>query len=88
MRLLVNCEPQVNSNASDRNVKCCKKLHARNVDGQLIFEIRNESSKIEGLGETYYGVEGAIMRDDKQELDEGNSDNNNDHEEMSNDLNI
>ena len=86
--VLVNHGPQVDSNASDRNAKHDKHLHARNVDGQFRFEIRNESSEIEGLGEIHYGDEGAIMEDDEQELDEGDLDNDNDHEEAFNDLDI
>ena len=37
--VLVNCGPQVDFNASDRNPKRHKRLHARNVDGQFRLEI-------------------------------------------------
>ena len=37
--VLQNRGPQVDSDASDRNAKCHKRLHARNVDGQFQFEI-------------------------------------------------
>ena len=47
--VLQNRGPQVDSNASDRNAKCHKRLHSTNVDGQFRFEIRNRSSKVEGL---------------------------------------
>ena len=53
-------------------------LHVRNVDGYFRFEIRNESSEIEGLCEIHYNDEGAIMGDDEQELNEGDLDNDND----------
>ena len=39
LAMLVNRGSQVDSNASDRNNKCYKRLHARNVDGQFRFEI-------------------------------------------------
>ena len=79
--LLVNRGPQVDSDASDRNVKRHKRLHARNVDGQFRFKIQKKSSEIEGLGETHYGDKGAITGDYEQELDKGNLDNDNDREE-------
>ena len=44
--------PQVDSDASDRNAKCHKRLHSKNVDGQFQFEIRNESSEVEGMGQS------------------------------------
>ena len=47
--VLHNCGPQVDSNASDQNAKRHKRLHSRNVDEQLRFEIRNESLEVEGL---------------------------------------
>ena len=78
----------MDSNASDQNTKCHKQLHARNIDGQFRFEIRNESSKIEGLGKTHYGDEGAIMKDNKQELDEDDLDIDNDCKEAPNDPDI
>ena len=37
--MLVNRGPQVDFNASDRNAKRHKRLHARNVDGKFRFEI-------------------------------------------------
>ena len=78
----------MDSNASDRNAKRHKCFRAMNVDGQFIFEIQNESSKIEGLGEIHYGDKGAIMGDDEQELDEGDPNSDNDHEEAPNNLDI
>ena len=63
--VLVNCRLQVDSDASDRNAKHHKRLYTRIVDGQFRFEIQNKSSKIEGLGETHYSDEGAIMGDDE-----------------------
>ena len=50
--MLHNRGPQVDSNASDRNAKCHKRLHSTNVDGQFRFEIRNGSSEVEGLGQS------------------------------------
>ena len=44
--VLQNHGPQLDSDASDRNAKRHKRLHARNVDGQFQFEIRNESSEV------------------------------------------
>ena len=64
--LLHNRGPQVDFDTSDRNAKRYKQLHSRNVDGQFRFEIRNESSEVEGLGQSQYGDEGAIMGDDEQ----------------------
>ena len=84
--MLVNCGPQVDSDASDHNAKHHKRLHARNVDGQFRFEIQNESSKIEGFGKIHYGDKGAIVGDDEQELDKGNQDS--DNEEAPNDPDI
>ena len=52
--------PQVDSDAIDRNAKRLKQLHARNVDGQFQFEIRNKSSEVEGVGQSEYGDEGAV----------------------------
>ena len=86
--MLINRGPQVDSDTSDHNAKCHKRLHTRNVDGHFKFEIRNESSKIEGLCKTHYGDEGAITGDDEQELDEGNPDSNNDCKEAPNDPDI
>ena len=43
---------QVDSNASDRNAKCHKRLHSRNVDGHFRFEIRNKSLEVDGLGQS------------------------------------
>ena len=71
----------MDSNASDYNAKRHKRLYTRNVDGQFRFKIRNNCSKIEGLGETHYSDESAIIGDDEQELDEGNPDSDNNHEE-------
>ena len=65
LAMLHNHGPQVDSNASDRNVKHHKQLHSRNVDGQFKFEIRNESLEVEGLGQSQYGDEGTIMGDDE-----------------------
>ena len=45
--VLQNRGPQVDSDASDRNAKRHKRLHARNVAGQFQFKIRNESSEVE-----------------------------------------
>ena len=56
---------QVDSDASDRNAKRHKRLHSRNIDGQFRFEIRNESSEVEGLGQSQYGNERVIMGDDE-----------------------
>ena len=86
--VLHNRGPQVDSNASDRNAKCHKQLHSKNVDGQFRFEIWNESSEVEGLGQSQYGDEGAIMRDDKQGCDESNPDSDQDREEAPNDPDI
>ena len=69
-----NRGPQVDSDASDRKAKCHKRLHSRNVDGKFRFEIRNESSEVEGLGQSQYGDERAIMGDDEQGCDESDPD--------------
>ena len=50
--VLHNRVPQVDSDASDQNAKRHKQLHAKNVDGQFQFEIRNESSEVEGVGQS------------------------------------
>ena len=63
--VLQNRGPQVDFDASDRNAKRHKRLHSRNVDGQFRFEIQNKSSEVEGLGQSQYGDEGAIMGDDE-----------------------
>ena len=63
--VLQNRGPQVDSDASDQNAKRHKQLHSRNVDGQFRFEIRNESSEVEGLGQSQYGEKGAIMGDNE-----------------------
>ena len=86
--VLQNCGPQVDFDASDRNAKCHKRLHSRNVDGQFQFEIQNESSEVEGMGQSQYGDEGAIMGDDEQGCDESDPDSNGDREEAPNDPNI
>ena len=86
--VLHNRRPQVDSDASDRNAKRRKRLHSRNVDGQFRFEIRNESSKVEGLEQSQYGNEGAIMGDDEQGCDESDADSDRDHEEAPNDPDI
>ena len=86
--VLQNRGPQVDSDASDRNAKHHKRLHARNVDGQFQFEIRNESSEVEGMGQSQYGDEGAIMGDDEEGCDESNPDNNGDCAEAPNDPDI
>ena len=86
--VLHNRGPQVDSNASDRNAKRHKQLHSRNVDGQFSFEIRNESLEVEGLGQSQYGDEGAIMGDDEQGCDESDPDSNRDYEEALNDPDI
>ena len=88
LAVLQNRGPRVDSNASDRNAKRHKRLHARNVDGQFQFEIRNESSEIEGVGQSQYGDKGAIMGDDEEGCDESNPDSNGDGEEAPNDPNI
>ena len=54
----------------------------------LIYETKVQKLKVWPLDETHYGDEGAIMGDDKQELDEGDLDSNNDREEALNDPNI
>ena len=86
--VLRNRGPQVDSDASDRNAKCHKRLHARNVDRQFQFKIRNESSKIEGVRQSQYDDEGAIMGDDKEGCDESDPDSNGNREEAPNDLDI
>ena len=86
--VLQNRGPQVDSNASDRNAKCHKRLHSRNVDGKFQFEIRNESSEVEGMGQSQYGDEGAIMGDDEEGCDESDPDSNGDHEEAPTDPDI
>ena len=86
--VLQNRGPQVDSDASDRNAKCHKRLHSRNVDGKFQFEIRNESSEVEGIGQSQYGDEGAIMGDDEEGCDESNPDSNGDREEAPNDSDI
>ena len=50
--VLQNHGPQVDSDASDRNAKRHKRLHSKNVDGQFQFEIQNESSEVEGIGQS------------------------------------
>ena len=50
--VLQNHGSQVDSDASDRNAKCHKRLHSRNVDGQFQFEIWNKSSEVEGMGQS------------------------------------
>ena len=86
--VLHNCGPQVDSDASERNAKRHKRLHSRNVDGQFKFEIRNESSEIEGLGQSQYGDVCAIMGDDEQGCDESDPDSDRDREEAPNDPGI
>ena len=86
--VLQNRGPQVDSDASDRNAKRHKRLHARNVDGQFQFEIRNESSEVEGVEQSQYGDEGAIMGNDEEGCDESNPDSNGDCEEAPNDPDI
>ena len=86
--VLQNRGPQVDSDASDQNAKRHKRLHSKNVDGQFQFEIRNESSKIEGMEQSQYGDEGAIMGDDEEGCDESNPDSNGDREEAPNDPDI
>ena len=66
--VLHNRGPQVDSDASDQNAKRHKRLHARNVDGQFQFEIRNESSEVEGVGQSQYGDENAIMETTKKDV--------------------
>ena len=78
----------MDSDASDRNAKRHKRLHARNVDWQFQFEIRNESSEVEGMGQSQYGEEGAIMGDDEEGYDESDPDSNGDCEEAPNDPDI
>ena len=80
--------PQVDSDASDQNAKRHKRLHSKNVDGQFRFEIRNESSEVEDMGQSHYGDESAIMGDDEEGCDESDPDSNGDHEEAPNDPNI
>ena len=86
--VLHNRGPQVDSDASDQNAKRHKRLHARNVDGQFQFEIRNESSEVEGMGQSQYGDEGAIMGDDEEGCDESDPDSNGDREEAPNNPDI
>ena len=78
----------MDSDASDRNAKRHKRLHSRNVDGQFQFEIWNESSEVEGMGQSQYGNEGAIMGDNEEGCDESDSDSNGDREEAPNDPDI
>ena len=82
--VLQNCGPQVDSDASDRNAKRHKRLHSRNVDGQFQFEIRNKSSEVEGMGQSQYGDESAIMGDDEEGCNESDPDSNGDREEPPN----
>ena len=86
--VLQNRGPQVDYDASDRNAKHYKRLHSRNVDGQFQFEIWNESSEVEGMGQNQYGDKGAIMGDDEEGCDESDPDSNGDREEALNDPNI
>ena len=86
--VLKNCGPQVDSDASDRNAKRHKRLHSKNVDGQFQFEIQNESLEVEGMGQSQYGDEGAIMGDDEEGCDESDPDSNGDREEAPNDPDI
>ena len=86
--VLRNRGPQVDSDTSDRNAKLHKQLHSRNVDGQFRFEIRNESSEVEGMGQSQYGDKGAIMGDDKQGCDESDPDSNGNREEAPNNPDI
>ena len=88
LAVLQNRGPQVDSNASDRNAKRHKRLHARNVDGQFQFEIRNESSKVEGMGQSQYGDEGAIMGDVEAGCDESDPNSKGDREEAPNDPDV
>ena len=78
----------MDSDASDRNAKHHKRLHSRNVDGQFRFEIWNKSSEVEGMRQSQYGDEGAIMGDDEQRCDESDLDSNGDREEAPNDPDI
>ena len=86
--VLQNRGPQVDSDASDRNAKRHKRLHSRNVDGQFQFEIRNEDSEVEGMGQSQYGDKGAIMGDDEEGCDESYPDSNRDREEAPHDPDI
>ena len=86
--VLHNHGSQVDSDASDRNAKRHKQVHSKNVDEQFRFEIRNESSEVEGLGQSQYGDEGAIMGDDEQGCDESDPNSDRDHEEAPNDPEI
>ena len=86
--MLYNRGPQVDSDASDQNAKRHKQFHSRNVDGQFRFEIRNESSKVEDLGQSQYGNKRAIMGDNEQGCDESDLDSDRDREEAPNDLDI
>ena len=78
----------MNTVFSDRNAKHHKRLHSRNVDGQFKFEIRKESSEVEGLGQSKYFDKGAIMGDDEQGCDESDADSDRNREEAPNDLDI
>ena len=78
----------MDSDASNRNAKHHKQLHSRNVDGQFQFEIRNESSEVESMGQSQYGDEGAIKGDDEEGCDESDPDSNGDREEAPNDPDI
>ena len=86
--VLQNPGPQVDFDASDRNAKRHKRLHSRNVDGQFQFEIQNESLEVEGMGQSQYGDEGAIMGDNEEGYDECDPDSNGDREEAPNDPDI
>ena len=86
--VLQNRGPQVDSDASDRNAKHHKQLHSRNVDGQFQFEIRNESSEVEGMGQSQCGDEGVIIGDNEEGCDESDPDSNGDREEAPNDPDI
>ena len=72
--VLHNCGSQVDSDASNQNAKRHKRLYSKNVHGQFKFEIWNKSSEVEGLGQSQYGNEDAIMGDDEQGYDESNPD--------------
>ena len=86
--MLQNRGPQVDFDTSDRNAKCHKRLHSRNVDGQFRFEIQNKSSEVEGMGQSQYGDEGAIIEDDEEGCDESDPDSNGDREVAPNDPDI
>ena len=46
--------------------------------GNFNFEIRNESSEVEGIEQSQYGDEGAIMGDDEEGCDESDPDSSGD----------